>query len=51
MYMYVNSDKNNKESPLFHNEHGLSPFEMIQLPEERYNHIEGNMYDEFYLAV
>ena len=36
-------DEGNKESPLFYNEQGLCPFELMQLKEERYQQMEGNM--------
>ena len=36
MYSYSNVDKNNKESPLFYNENGLSPFELLKIGERKF---------------
>ena len=40
MYIDLKIEKNNKESPLFYNENGLSPLELLKIGEKKYEDIE-----------
>jgi len=51
MYTPINADNQNKESPLFHNENGLSPFQMLLLYYSRNEAHSETMYTFWYVVA